>query len=175
MSSYQYRISHCGDKTVLRPSYLHKGISYTGKTTSLYWIEVQISKVNSSLQRAILLGNHCWACYSAILACLCNFFEDRAPVDEIYKWVAVTWLKKRGYQDTSHSNGRRVVYNYRLTMNLRSIKMWPLKLKFYFHLLDRFPFIFSFFIVLLPIILPLSLAVHSMIWGLLLHNPDDLN
>ena len=37
MSSYQYRKSHCGDKTILWPSYLHIGISYTGKT-SLYWI-----------------------------------------------------------------------------------------------------------------------------------------
>ena len=38
MSSYQYRKSHCGDKTILRPSHLHNGIYYTGKTTSLYWI-----------------------------------------------------------------------------------------------------------------------------------------
>ena len=38
MSSYQYRKSHCGDKTVVRSSYLHNGISYTGKITSLYWI-----------------------------------------------------------------------------------------------------------------------------------------
>ena len=38
MSSYQYKKSHCGDKTILRPSYLHNGISYTGKMTSLYWI-----------------------------------------------------------------------------------------------------------------------------------------
>ena len=37
-SSYQYRKSHCGDKTILRPSYLHNGISYTGKITSLYWV-----------------------------------------------------------------------------------------------------------------------------------------
>ena len=37
MSSYQYRKSHCGDKTVVRSSYLHKGISYTGKMASLYW------------------------------------------------------------------------------------------------------------------------------------------
>ena len=36
MSSYRYRKSHYGDKTILRPSYLHNGISYTGKTTSLY-------------------------------------------------------------------------------------------------------------------------------------------
>ena len=43
MSSYQYtsRKSHCGDKTILRPSYLHSGISYTGKT-SLYWIRAQV-------------------------------------------------------------------------------------------------------------------------------------
>ena len=41
MSSYQYRKSYCGDKTILRPSYLHNGISYTGKTASLYWIRAQ--------------------------------------------------------------------------------------------------------------------------------------
>ena len=38
MTSYQYRKSHCEDKTILRPSYLHNGISYTGKMKSLYWI-----------------------------------------------------------------------------------------------------------------------------------------
>ena len=38
MSCYLYRKSHYGDKMILRPSYLHNGISYTGKTTSLYWI-----------------------------------------------------------------------------------------------------------------------------------------
>ena len=42
MLSYQYRKSHCRDKTILRPSYLHNGISYTGKTTSLYWIRAQV-------------------------------------------------------------------------------------------------------------------------------------
>ena len=42
MLSYQYRKSHCGDETVVRPSYLHNGIFfYTGKTTSLYWIRAQ--------------------------------------------------------------------------------------------------------------------------------------
>ena len=38
MTSCQYRKSHCGDKTILRPSYLHNGI---GKMTSLYWIRAQ--------------------------------------------------------------------------------------------------------------------------------------
>ena len=42
MSSYQYRKSHCGDKTVVRSSYLHNGISYTGKMTSLYWFSPQV-------------------------------------------------------------------------------------------------------------------------------------
>ena len=40
MPRYQYRKSHCGDKTVVRSSYLHNGISYTGKI-SLYWIRPQ--------------------------------------------------------------------------------------------------------------------------------------
>ena len=42
MSSYQYRKSHCGDKTVVRSSYLHNRSSYTGKTTSLYWIRALV-------------------------------------------------------------------------------------------------------------------------------------
>ena len=41
--SYQYRKSHCGDKTVVRSSYLHNGICYTGTMTSLYWIRAQAS------------------------------------------------------------------------------------------------------------------------------------
>ena len=38
MSSYQYRKSLCGDKMVVRSSYLHYGNSYTGKMSSLCWI-----------------------------------------------------------------------------------------------------------------------------------------
>ena len=38
MPSYQYRKFHCGDKTVVRSSYLHNGISYIGKLATLYWI-----------------------------------------------------------------------------------------------------------------------------------------
>ena len=41
MTSYQYRKSYWEDNTILRPSYLHNGISYIGKTTSLYWIRAQ--------------------------------------------------------------------------------------------------------------------------------------
>ena len=42
MPSYQYRKSNCGDKTVVRSFYLHNGISFIGKTTSLYWIKAQV-------------------------------------------------------------------------------------------------------------------------------------
>ena len=38
MSSYQYRKSHCGDKTAVRSSYVHNWIFYTDKMSSLYWI-----------------------------------------------------------------------------------------------------------------------------------------
>ena len=41
VSSYQYRKSHCEDKTVVRSSYHHNVISYTGKMSSLYWIGAQ--------------------------------------------------------------------------------------------------------------------------------------
>ena len=44
MLYYQYRKSHCGVKTVLRSSYLHNAISYTGKMASLYWFCPQLPK-----------------------------------------------------------------------------------------------------------------------------------
>ena len=37
VSSCQYRISHCGDKRVVKSSYLHNCISYTAKMASSYW------------------------------------------------------------------------------------------------------------------------------------------
>ena len=43
VTSYQYRKSHCEDKTVVRSSYLHNGIFYTGKMSSVYWIGAQVS------------------------------------------------------------------------------------------------------------------------------------
>ena len=54
VTSCQYRKSHCGDKTILRPSYLHNGISYTGEMTSLYWIKAQVS-MKSGLLNGLLL------------------------------------------------------------------------------------------------------------------------
>ena len=53
MLSYQYRKCHCGDKMIIRLSYLHNGNSYTGKKASLYWISPQIVLKMNTLQ---LLG-----------------------------------------------------------------------------------------------------------------------
>ena len=70
MSSYQYRKSHYGDKTILRPSYLHNGISYTGKTTSLYWIRALVTKVVMIKQSGRLFHKH-----------FISFFVWTAPAD----------------------------------------------------------------------------------------------
>ena len=48
MSSYQYRKSHCGDKTVARSSYLLNGNFYTGKTY-LYWTRALAAHFNCSV------------------------------------------------------------------------------------------------------------------------------
>ena len=41
MLSYLFRKSQCGDKMIVRSSYLHNGISYTSKIPSLYWVSLQ--------------------------------------------------------------------------------------------------------------------------------------
>ena len=66
MPSYQYRKSHCGDKKILGPSYLHYGISYTGKTTSLYWIGALVSNHNKTQQSMNCLPNS-WDILSTML------------------------------------------------------------------------------------------------------------
>ena len=53
MLYYQYRKSHCEDKTILRSSYLHNRISYTGKRTYLYWIRAQGDLTGMKLCRTI--------------------------------------------------------------------------------------------------------------------------
>ena len=63
MSSYQYRKSHCGDKTVVRSSYLHNGNSDTGMATSVYWIRAQIASLvrerRNFIGKALELGLSC--------------------------------------------------------------------------------------------------------------------
>ena len=73
MASYQYRKSHCGDKTILRPSYLHNGISYTGKKISLYWIRaLKILQCNTCLLMTFSSHVAKWTC--ATFPCLNKCF-----------------------------------------------------------------------------------------------------
>ena len=53
MLSYPYRKSHCGDKTVIWLSYLHNGISYTGKMTPLYWIKAQAASWVAEMMKGV--------------------------------------------------------------------------------------------------------------------------
>ena len=41
-------------KTILRPSYLHNGISYSGKVTSLYWIGALLYIIRATLYYYVL-------------------------------------------------------------------------------------------------------------------------
>ena len=82
MTSYQYRKSHCRDKTVERSSYLHNGNSFTGKTTSLYWIRA--------------LGG-CWCCagfthtceYEACCDIRWSLYSCLSVVKHVYKIMSL--------------------------------------------------------------------------------------
>ena len=129
MTSHQYRKSHCCDKTILQPSYLHNGISYTGKTTSLYWIRALMAIIET----AILLlypdsmGQHgahlgptgprwapCWAhelCYPVALflgQVTASSFQGYPPV-----YFSSNELQGRDYmmryRDDNPSNGHRII------------------------------------------------------------------
>ena len=90
--SYQYRKFHCGDKTVVRSSYLHNGISYTCKMTSLYWIRAQDKWVIGNYHRegfqlplSLQRGEMTWL----------NFACSANVVNTLGKWPqkCVSWLK----------------------------------------------------------------------------------
>ena len=81
MSCYQYRKSHCGNKTVARSSYLHNGISYTGKTTSLYWIRALIPDWLLSIRHSSMWNPYiCKQIYGKhiqwIMLFFCHFGEN---------------------------------------------------------------------------------------------------
>ena len=58
MQSYQYRKSHCGDKTISQPSYYHNGISYIGKMVSLYWVRAQMMQLSMKFFHFIIINNN---------------------------------------------------------------------------------------------------------------------
>ena len=101
MPSYQYRKSHCGDKTVVRSSYLHYGISYTGKMASFYWIRTLICKNASFVDK-----------YSKVTyACLASFILSA------YSVVSANYLSSWGNSSTcdrTNITSRQAVYTFYL-------------------------------------------------------------
>ena len=93
MLSYQYRKSHCGDKTVVRSSYLHNGISYTGKITSLYWISPPVvykfSVILLMCKSYMLQDSASYAVVSSML----SLFPDMSGIH---------WLSDDGFME--HAN-----------------------------------------------------------------------
>ena len=91
MSSYQHRKSHCGDKTVVRSSYLHNGISYTGKMSSLYWIRAQeihgIKTVSKQVQLLwyTLVRSERWHTFYAVGFCTWATLEW----EYMYRYVVI--------------------------------------------------------------------------------------
>ena len=99
MPSYQYRNSHRGDKTVVRSSYLHYGISYTGKMASFYWIRTLICKNASFVDK-----------YSKVTyACLASFILSA------YSVVSANYLSSWGNNSTcdrTNITSRQAVYTF---------------------------------------------------------------
>ena len=87
MPPYQYRKSHCGDKTILRPSYLHNGISNTGKTTSLYWIRAQMcfrgDYVERNYKQTSIQNNSAPTWLNGYRRCIRKFFADMRRLKQI--------------------------------------------------------------------------------------------
>ena len=106
MTSYQYRKSHCGDKTILRPSYLHNGISYTCKTTSLYWIRAQLTTWTAlfSFDLIILHGvirrklSPWWPVSTWMCAARCNMLSwcelEIIEIAFFYRWKLLSQIPK---------------------------------------------------------------------------------
>ena len=100
MPSYQYRKSHCEDKTVVRSSYLHNGTFYTDKTSSLYWIGALVTAATALICKlnAFHLGNvplcvhiiSIWA-RSRNCGCLVTWFCYQLIAKSGNKTAAVSW------------------------------------------------------------------------------------
>ena len=98
MSSCRYRKSHCGDKSILRPSYLHNGISYTGKMSSLSWIRTLIITMsfcdnsidNHDIQYCCVISYYT-DCQKDCSATLFQWLMSEK------KWSDILWAESRSY------------------------------------------------------------------------------
>ena len=96
IQSYQYRKSQCGDQTVIRSSYLHNGISYTGKTTSLYWIRALVINIHGiifcpeysgfSYRRIAIIISMCLLLERSYSSCISVYHDNTLTI------VSLWWL-----------------------------------------------------------------------------------
>ena len=93
MSSDRYRKSHCGDKTVVGSSYLHNGISYTGKMSSSYWIGAL--NPTTVVQSVDTQG---WGLYRCHCYCFCILLGDTSVG---YFTITLTRSAKQGLYSLS--------------------------------------------------------------------------
>ena len=115
MSSYQYRKSHCGDKTILRPSYLHNGISYTGKMSSLYWIGALVLQTSQD------------QCITYTISIISRLWHEEGSVEKFPHWCQgryevtisqpVSWLLMTRSQAISKYGIGLVRFEYAGPMN----------------------------------------------------------
>ena len=129
MPSYQYRKSHCWDKTILRPSYLNNGISHTGKTTSLYWIRAQNSMIMSLLVwRISLRSSHhnlgiWWHHGMEMLSTLPAICEENPPVT-IRFGVSFLLAETRFWTNKSQFGGDLIRRPFPLFIAFNSVFCW---------------------------------------------------
>ena len=88
ISSYQYRKSYCRDKTVIRSSYLHNGISYTGKMASLYWTNLpESTTMTCQIEEVVVCclseSNPINLCHSRNSLCA-KFFREKINIFTFY-------------------------------------------------------------------------------------------
>ena len=79
--------SHCGDKTILRPSYLHNGISYTGKMTSLYWIAALVPSMTYEIDHKISLMKTQITVQKYKRTLLCQSYQYKKRLKSLYKII----------------------------------------------------------------------------------------
>ena len=97
MLSYQYGKSHCGDKTILRPSYLHNRISYTGEKASLYWNRTQWDSPITTLANLFIVhmnedGSYCQVSSHQNFQLTISESHLDHPSSTVMKWFTLTLM-----------------------------------------------------------------------------------
>ena len=93
MSSYQYRKSHCEDKMVVRSSYLHNEISYTGKMVAFIWM-LWVPSINWVQFSFFLGGGGSFLVYIYIYMFPCTWAQLTSIHGSVYHRTWIQWDDK---------------------------------------------------------------------------------